>query len=383
MKIAVLAVVVPLVFLSACNSQPKPDQTLAALPETERAALEAICKAAGTEPAKLRDVGFVADFRDERNRQAIAIRNGHVHTLGLAKTTFTQPPDFSAFTGLEALWLEEGALQSWPDLSKLSHLKSLHLNGQPLGTPPPNLLPRQLETLDLARTNIADLAFLAGFFNLRKLDVSGTKVDSIDPIMGLELNEINLSKTPIRSLPPRLPANGAWELDLSETALTQIPNFAKHPPGYKYSPSTPTKGDTYTGVAKVGNVNVDGNIAQLIDARPVHLPGNELVGNELAEADSGLVTIEATVTSGKVRVWLREPPGFLAEPWFPAGKVKGWGRLRPMGAVSMDVEPGKWNQLRGELWGVGTDSSNPYYFIAQPLDGGAAADLKFKVRTTK
>lgn len=381
MKIAVLAAVAfaaLLLFLAACNTQPKPDQTLAGLPSAERVALEAICKAAGTEPSKLRDVGFVADFRDERNRQAICIRNGHVHTLGLAKTTFTEPPDFSALTGLEALWLEDGALQSWPNLSKLTQLKALHLNGQPLGTPPPNMLPRQLENLDLARTNVADLAFLTGFFSLRKLDVSGTKVASIDPVMGLELNEVNLSNTPIRSLPPRLPANGSWELNLDQTALTQIPNFAKHPPGYKYSPGTPTKGDTYTGIAKVGNVNVDGNIAQLIDARPIHLPGNELV-----EADSGLVTIEATVASGNVRVWLREPSGVFAQPWFPAGKVKGWSRLRPMGAVSMDVQPGKTTTLRGELWGVGTHSQNPYYFIAQPVDGGTAANLKFKVRTAK
>jgi hypothetical protein len=386
MKIVALAVAllaVGLLLLAACNSTPRKDQTLDSLPPAERAALDAICAAAGTEPQKLRDVGFAANFRDDRNRMAIAIRNGHVHTLALSKAVFAQPPDFSKLTALESLWLEDGLLQSWPDLSPLTRLKGLHLNGQPLGTPDANRLPKQIENLDLARTRVADLSFLAGFFSLRTLDVSGTRVQSIEPILGLELAEVNLANSPIDTLPPQLPARGYWELNLDGTPLTQIPNFWRKMPAYRFSSSTPTAGDSYTGTAQTGNVDVKGSIVKLIDARPVHLPGHELIGHELIEADSGPVTLTASIGGGKVRVWLRETSGLFAEPWFRAGKVKGWSSLRPMGSVSMDVEPGKPETLRGELWGVGTYRQDPYFFVVQPLNNGQASGFSFEVRTSK
>ena len=83
------------------------------------------------------------------------------------------------------------------------------------------------EEIDLAGTDTANLAGLASFPELKKLDVSGTKVTAVNPTKNPALESLNISGCAVKSLD--VTRNAALkELDASGTQLTAI-NVSKNP----------------------------------------------------------------------------------------------------------------------------------------------------------
>ncbi|MBX7209462.1 MAG: hypothetical protein K1X78_14190 [Verrucomicrobiaceae bacterium] len=331
---------------------------LATLPAAERAALDAVCTAAGVEAAQLRPLGMLTDglMRDARNAKSVVIRDGHVRALCLANSAFASAPDLSRLTEIELLWLENGNLTEWPVVSSLTRLRELQLGGQKLGTPTANTLPASLKKLGLARSNVS----------------------SIDPLISLALDEVDLSHTPVAVLPAAVPEKGGWQMDLDDTAITNPPGYRRQAP-QQASLSGPTlPGGRIEGMASNGAVDVKVTGASLEKLMTVVLPTNTTTYHS-----SGPVEVECRIGSGRMRVWLWEPDGLFKGPWFERGKIRGFGPTHVNGFMTADVAAGQPAAARGVLIVQGTPPHHSFCLMLEPLEGGKVTDVTLRIGSAK
>lgn len=332
------------------------DTLLKSLPDSERAALDAVCREAGIEAKQLRPLGVTTNeiLRDDRNARSLVIRDGHILVLCLRDTSFTKLPDLGALTALEALWLENGNLSEWPDLTSLANLEEVQFDDQPLGSPPTNCLPRQL----------------------KKLGLAGTMIIDIGPLTSLALDEVNLSRTPIGKLPDLVPETGRWLLNLDDTAITRPPGYrAAFPTGMIQSGPALT-GGVITGMATHRNVDVRITGAELKSVTTLVLPTNTQLYHS-----SGPVEIECRIAEGAMRVWLQEPEDLFDGPWFTAGKVKGRGIAHRMGWLTTEVSAGTATTARGALGVQGAPPRFSFCLTLEPIGDTPVSGIELRIRS--
>ena len=358
-------------------------EQLASLAEGERAALESICAAAGLTLESLRPIGgWQGDiFRHELNKSAVAIEGGHVRGLGLTGVTFkTTPVELAKLPELTVLFLENGSIPDWPDLSGLHNLDELVLNGQPLSSPPPGKLPQNLRRFSMARARITDLAGLAGATGLREVDLSDNPgITSFDSLTGLQIDSLDLSRTKLASLPAALPAKGNWQINIDGTPVVNPHGLSWKGPGSYSFGGTGLGSTTQQGIVGSSRVEASGTASEVPALRPVSLPTNR-GGSE----SIGPVVVEATIDTGKARLWLvAGSEAWFSGPWFDRGNVKGFGFLRKSGWAFKDFGAGETGRVRGHLQLTGPLEHNDFQFYIEPIDGTRVTGLKYRVSATK
>jgi hypothetical protein len=375
--------------LLASNAKPLPPiaNQLEFLPEAERAALQTLCVRAGLPGAtSLRPLGGAYDgiFRAEANRAAVWIDEGHVRALGFTGAKFTDGTAvFREFPKMEVLWLENSNLSVWPDLSSLNALRELNVNGNPLASPPAGpgtALPPGLQRLQIARARLSALDFVANHVpELRELDASGNaELRSLDPLLKLaKLERVHLAQTGIAALPDTkgLPK---WEVDLEGTPVLNPPGFSWKGPGSHSFTGTGLGETSVRGMVSSGQIDVTGSASEVPALRPVSLPTNHG-----GSASIGPVIVEATIATGKARIWLAEGPGWFSSPWFTNGKVKGFGFARKAGWSVAEIEAGATAQARGALVLNGPIEHHDFQFYIEPVDGTRVTGLRYRVYPAK
>lgn len=352
------AVLTGLVFIGMLM-EPEADigTLLKKLPERERATLEALCADEGIKPADLRPLGISNDslLRDERNARSVIIRDGHVRVLCLRGCKVKELHDLSSLTELEALWADNGALTTWPELASLKELTDVQLNGQPLGSPASNYLPTTLKRLGLART----------------------KVSSIDTLMDFAIDEVDLSSTPIAKLPDRVPAKGQWQLKLDDTAILKPAGYQTQLPARTIVSGPTLPGGKIEGMAGHKTVNVRITGSELKGPARLTLPTNTTLYHT-----SGPIEVTGTVASGALRVWLQEPDGFFDGPWFKAGKIQGFGLAHRAGYTTTEIKSGTPGAARGTLFVDGTPPHFSFAVLLEPVGEAPVTGIDLQLRTT-
>jgi hypothetical protein len=395
--VVVLAVflVIGLIFL-ALRSSPAPTtaEALASLPEKEFAALTALCKAAGLEATSLRNIWtYESDLFDHPdNTRSMVVRDNHVKALCLRGVTFTTHPQFDGFPELKALDLSGSSLHQWPDLSSLSTLAHLTLTGVPLPEADANLLPRNLQVLEAEKTNITSVAPFANLLELKTINLAGTRVQSFDSLMGLKLDTLNLSNTRITNLPPEVPKEGGWEVNLDGTPVRNPPGYSIKWPLDSWVKNQSAKDDVVQGIIAKSQVEVRGSVEKIEETRGIRLVQG-------TDPNAPIIILEATCRSGRARIWLVEPTDFFPSPWMIQRKVVGFGTLRRPGYVSCELSPESPARLRGNLSlttesriydmpaGQRSEALAPppwchYSFYIEPLGGAAVTGLQFTILST-
>ena len=389
--LALLVVAVLLYF--ALNAEPLPTtaEALATLPDTERSALTQICQLAKVEPTSLRHIAsYEGDiFNHELNHRSLVVRDGHLVALCLRSATFSAVPQFSGLSALEALDLRSSGLTQWPDISGLAALKQIDLSRQPLPTPEAKHLPPSATRFNLSQTQVADTAPLATLTHLHTLDLSSTPVTTFAPLIVLKLESLRLTRSQVSTLPDQLPSAGNWEVDLDETPVLNPPGYSKTWPFDGWITTTTNDGDNVSGTISEAKVDITGTAAPTAKPRAVKLP-------RCTDPKVKPITLQATCTEGKARLWLEEPFGYFSSPWFTQSKVKGFGTFRKRGYLSTTLSPGQSASLQGSLFltthdrlyemppGQRNESLKPpdwcdYSFYLQPLEGSTVTGLRFQV----
>jgi hypothetical protein len=390
-----VVLVAVLIFLAAMSKPlPSTEEAIATLPESERAALARLCELAGIAPKDLRNINGHDDrlFEFPQNKHAVYIRGGHVVGLFLRDTPLSGVPDLSALSGLEVVRLPGCGLDAWPRLSGITTLRQVDLSNQPLGNAAPSDLPAGLQRLHIAGTQTTDLSPLAAAASLEELDASGTPVTSFDSLTRLKLDLLNLANTRVNVLPPAVPKSGEWKVNLDGTPVLYRPGYSASWPFDGWITTTPDGTNPPGGQIGSDRVEVSGTNAPVKKPRLVTMP-------RCTDPRVPPVWLEVSCQSGKVRVWMEEPPDYFTSPWMQEHKIDGFGAWRQRGFVSAVAEPGKPGKvygrmrldLRDRIYEMApehrSESRKPpdwceYSFMVEPLDGSTVTGLAYRVTTT-
>jgi len=361
-------------------AEPVPDMAsaVATLAPSERRALEQIARDGGFEVEAMHSLGgyYRGLLEAEVNRRAVWIDAGHVRALRVADWPRTEAPDLAAFTALQVLWLDHGALAQWPQLSGLDALRELNLSQQALPAPASNVLPAGLATLALAGTRIDDVAALATLARLRELDLSATPLIDFSALLALDLDTLDLSATRIERMPATLPRPGGdWEVNLDGTPVLNPHGMSWQGPGSYAFTGAAFGREERTGWAGSGAVNASGYGETVSALRPVELMTRNTRGVHEVE-------VEASIGRGRVRIWLQPPDHYWSRIslWFGAVSVRGFGFPPRQAWVYADIDAGGSARLRGRLGSAGAADHPQLRFHVEPLDGQTAHDFRYHVR---
>jgi gamma-glutamyl-gamma-aminobutyrate hydrolase PuuD len=146
-------------------------------------------------------------------------------TLNLANLGLTSlPPILGTLTHLRSLHLNGNLLTNIAILEHLTGLTSLFLHMNRIAEIGPLGALRELRTLGLAGNLVSDLAPLSGLFGLRHLYLGGNKISNVKPLSELVgLTTLNLSSNPLADINKLAKLSNLQVLDVSQTQLDSIP----------------------------------------------------------------------------------------------------------------------------------------------------------------
>ncbi len=312
------------------------DEELGKLPSDERQALDALAAAAGVTAAQLRPVGpGVLEY----NPKAVAIQDGHVVELRIADASLRQIEPVAKFSALRTLWLDGNPIGS---LAPLSGLKALR-------------------TLNLSRCQIGQVSDLRELPALVSLDLTGNRVEDVSPLVALAaLENINLSGNPIKAMPPSAPARWKVKSDMptAPAEAKAAPTVAKPDNWVDETPKTSgqSKTGTMEGLVTNTSYNVKGTIAWISGAVLIpNIPG-------IPQASGGNTTLHLEVQKGKVRAYLESS---IPDKSTLTGLKTGF--------IYAEATPGKPGEIVGSLrsYGGAYGKNKAYQLVVESLDGEA------------
>lgn len=326
---------VSLILVLAFLGSPVPSlaEVIDSVPPKQREAIQQICDSGGLKLTDLRNIGDHNRelFNNQLNRTSIVLKNHNVVGLCLRGVSFEKQPDFDELKFLEVLDLEGSTISQWPNLAELREIKRLNISGTELGNPIPKQLPPNVEVLLARGTKIDSVRELGNISTLREVDLSGTTVSEFDALLAIPLDQLRLANTRVAILPDTIPKHGEWNLDLDGTPLLNPPGYSSQWPFPGWVASTSRNSDSIQGTVNEKMIDVRGTISNCDTVREFELP-------QCTAPNVPTAKIVITCSAGKGRVWLEEPTGFFASPWFEKGKVKGFGMFRSNGYVSKEFD---------------------------------------------
>jgi Leucine-rich repeat (LRR) protein len=127
---------------------------------------------------------------------------------------------------LEKLDLREGSFTRLTGFGAMPGLKRLDLNGAAVDSLE-GLATARLTELELARTRVTSLTPLKEMTSLRKLGLNQTRVADLAPLSRLQgLEELYAAQTAVASLVPLVGLHGLTLLDVNKTAVTDVKALA-------------------------------------------------------------------------------------------------------------------------------------------------------------
>lgn len=368
-------------------------QALEQIPADEREALGELCQSAELEVDDLRHIASYSGgiFNYPANTYSFVVQDGHVVACCIRERIFSVRPDLVRLPALIALNLKGSTIPDWPITNDAAKVETLNLGSCKVTQATEPRFPESVIDLDLSNGPIVELNSLSQLKALRKLNLSDTKVQDIEPLMSLSLDELTLVGTRITALPSSVPKSGEWMLDLRNTPITTPAGYRPAWPFPTMVSTAPSNDVTFHGVPSRKEMSVDALIPAANSLHAYDLP-------RCTDANIGEVKLTASCSKGKVRIWLEEPSSLFSGPWFDAGKVKSYGAMRARGYVSALVTPAGEVALVGRLR-LNTESryyeqpSNNrseatkqpdwchYGFFVEPLDAQGAESLKIHFET--
>lgn len=354
-------------------------EALSSLEPHERTALQRLLARGNVAPTAIRALGgYYRGLLDvDANRHAVWIDHGHVRAMRLAGWPEATAPDLSAFNRMEVLWLDDGRLSEWPDMSRLAALQEVQLRRQPLTSIDGERLPPSIVDLGLAHTAVTNVDALAGATTLRTLDLAHTGVANFSVLVPLALDRLDLSHCPVASLPEKLPRrrHGDWSVNLDGTPVLNPPGFSRVGPGGYAFAGTAFGREERHGHIGSGKADASGYGERLPALRPVVLQ----TINDRGVYD---VVIEASVDAGRARVWLHTPDDFWTSRsrWFSEVDIDGFGFAMQETWVHVDLEAGKTTALRGRLMRLGPPDRPELQFLIAPIGNDPVREFRYRVR---
>jgi internalin A len=114
-----------------------------------------------------------------------------------------------------------------PNLARLSNLRVLVLNNNPIQDLSPLARLGQLQKLSCDSTQVSDLAPLAGLTNLQELSCDSTQVSDLAPLAGLtNLQELYCNSTQVSDLAPLAGSTNLQELNCGSTQVSDLAPLA-------------------------------------------------------------------------------------------------------------------------------------------------------------
>jgi Leucine-rich repeat (LRR) protein len=345
--ISVGVLLVALVIWVATRKPLSIDEELGKLPADERQALDALASAAGIAVAQLRPVGpGVLSY----NPKALAIQDGHVVELRIADASLKQIEPIAKLTALRTLWLDGNPIAS---LQPISGLKSLR-------------------TLNLGRCKLGQVTELHDVPALTNLDLTGNQIDDVSSLVALPaLEKLVLSGNPLKSLPADAPKRWSVQSDLAPPAppadskpktASQVatpPNWVDELPKPTGVKVRGTRGGRVTNAA----YSVTGTIEKLDGVLEVgNIPG-------VAQISGGNTTLDLEVQKGTVRAYLAKS---IPDPSTLTGLKRGF--------IYAEATAGKPGQIVGDLRSFGPGFGKPrlYEFVIESV-GGEAEGISYKL----
>lgn len=211
-------------FMASRGARPVPlalPDRIASLVPAERAALEQLCRDAGSAIEELQLVNLW-QLELGRAPRGVAIDKGHVTALQLSGTPLADAARIVVFTELESLWLTRNQLMTFPATAHLTKLRELNLRGNQL-TALESIAPK-LEVLDVGDNQLASLEGVQSVGTLQRLFAGKNAITSAEPLAALRaLLEVDLDHNRLTSIEPLLGVKGLRLLYVRGNPLATAP----------------------------------------------------------------------------------------------------------------------------------------------------------------
>ncbi|WP_296763803.1 leucine-rich repeat domain-containing protein [Sediminimonas sp.] len=133
------------------------------------------------------------------------------------------PPEIGTLDRLEWLDLARTQIADIAPLSGLGNLQTLFLAGTRVADTTPLQGLDKLQTLNLPGTQVADITPLKGLENLQTLSLTGTRVTDTSPLQGLKnLQGLDLDRTQVADIAPLQGLKNLQGLDLDRTQVADL-----------------------------------------------------------------------------------------------------------------------------------------------------------------
>ena len=315
-----------------CNRPSDPTtkgDALAGLVDSERNALEILLRNAGLESNQLRSVGRLGI---EKNANSVFVKDGHVRGLRISHSSLITMEPIADLPELEVLWLPDNKIDKIAGLDRAKNLTQLVLSRNQIRSINGLAGAGALETLLLDHNQLGDLADFPSLKSLHTVDVSDNLLQSLNGLGGLpKLWTVIATNNPltdaeaVRAVRTR---GGKLKLPESVAAVSHGVNALR--PANESSSTFVLQLPKVNG-KKIGQENFGASsTGQVFEytGRMKSITGTQSLGlleNTHSSADP--VTLEMTVKSGRLRIYLADLHGFRYVEANPQRPARITGRL--------------------------------------------------------
>jgi Leucine-rich repeat (LRR) protein/tRNA A-37 threonylcarbamoyl transferase component Bud32 len=149
-----------------------------------------------------------------------ALGNLPLRRLDISRNQLTTLDGLWSLAALEELVIHDNMVGDLNGISALERLRHLDLSGTDIDDLSP-LAGLELEHLDLSRTAVSELGVTAGMTGLRILDCSQSAVRDLSPLAGDQLEELRIAHTAVSELGP-LSGFSLRRIDLTASAVREV-----------------------------------------------------------------------------------------------------------------------------------------------------------------
>lgn len=133
------------------------------------------------------------------------------------------PPELAQISGLQTLNLKRTAISDLAPLTGLTNLRTLDLSLTQIFDTSPLAGLTALKKINLSLTAVTDIAFVASLTDLQELDLAQTGISILGPLAGHQaLQKLDLNRTVVSDLSPLQSLSSLYRLDIGQTLVVDI-----------------------------------------------------------------------------------------------------------------------------------------------------------------